>query len=175
MFRRDAFSLVELLLVIVITGIIGALVLLNMTSKDAIDVQVEARNMVRSIHSLRSAWLDYHADKFTLLGVPDFDINDPSFVASLEVYADRSFSDEIGRYGSVDIVTRRINASNFKQHVYIGFRPNSSSTFGVESGLRNRVIDVLKSSNFLSLYGLVKADGTDYTGQAGEPILIRVW
>jgi prepilin-type N-terminal cleavage/methylation domain-containing protein len=173
--KRDGFSLIELMIVVIIVGIVAALVMLNATANETVDVQVTAKRVIRSIHSLRSAWLAYQADNFELLGVPSFNINDPSVKRALERYSDRKLDDDIARYGSIDIRCERGTGANSNQErIYLGFKPSAHSTFG-NAEQKDRVIDILETDPMRSDYNLVKEDGHPYDGDANSSIMIRVW
>jgi hypothetical protein len=124
-----------------------------------VDAQVEAKRVIRALYSLRSAWLSYHADKFVMLGVPDYNVLTDSAVltASLDRYIDsRTFDEDTKRYG-------RINISSIVNRVYLGF--NGDGDFGDNDSLKNSVIDILKS-DFGKDYGIVNTSGDLYTGGA---------
>ena len=126
--KRGAFSLVELLLVVVIMGIVGALILLNMSTSESIDAQTEAMRYVRSVHGVRNAWIAYMADRHVFLGVPDYDATDPAqaeaILRSLDLYADKAgLADDVSRYGNIRIETVQGPAPNAKyySHIFLGF------------------------------------------------------
>ncbi|MDR3331870.1 MAG: type II secretion system GspH family protein [Synergistaceae bacterium] len=169
-FRNGGFSLVEILLVIVITGIIGALILINMSSSTRVDAQVEAKRVVHALYSLRSAWLSYHADKFAMLGVPSYNIATDSGVvaASLDRYIDnRDFGEETKRYGSIDISS--IVANNRVERVYLGF--NGAGDFGDDDSLKSSVQNIL-NGDFGSDYGILSKSGDHYA--PGGSFMIRI-
>ncbi|MDR3255962.1 MAG: type II secretion system GspH family protein [Synergistaceae bacterium] len=166
--RSGGFSLVELLLVIVITGILGALLLLNASSSEKVDAQVEAKRIVRSLHSLRTAWLSYNSDKFEMLGVPSYNISTDSAIVtkSLELYmSTRKLDEETARYGSIDIQT--VNGTG-GDRVYLGF--NSKGDFGGSDMLKTSVPGIL--SGMSADYGIVGAAGGAYV--QGGSIMIRI-
>ncbi|MDR3076227.1 MAG: prepilin-type N-terminal cleavage/methylation domain-containing protein, partial [Synergistaceae bacterium] len=78
---NKGFTLVELLLVIVLIAILMALVTLSGANMmESTNAQTEARRLIRTVHSLRSAWLACYADKQTMIGItpipPDTWTND---------------------------------------------------------------------------------------------------
>jgi prepilin-type N-terminal cleavage/methylation domain-containing protein len=123
------FSLVELLLVIVLIAILMALVTLSGSNMmESTNAQTEVRRLIRTVQSLRSAWLACYADTQTMIGItplapPDvWDNNTDSNLISqrLSQYSDRSLADEIERYGRIKVVPNLTNPGD----IYIGFSPS---------------------------------------------------
>ncbi|MDR1581428.1 MAG: prepilin-type N-terminal cleavage/methylation domain-containing protein [Synergistaceae bacterium] len=106
---KKGFSLVELLLVIVLIAIIMALVTLSGGSMMAsTSAQTEARRLIRTVQSLRSAWYACYADTQVMLGVNGATLtNNGTFAENLardlSTYSDRSLTEEAARYGSISI------------------------------------------------------------------------
>jgi prepilin-type N-terminal cleavage/methylation domain-containing protein len=167
--KREAFSLVELMLVVVIMGILGALILLNMSTSERIDAQTEAKRFVRSLYSLRSSWIAYHADKHVFLGVPHYSLTDATQVAavqwSLEIYADRpDFRDDVSRYGKINIIT--VPETTAYSQIYLGF--DCTGDFGGDANKKDEVLGILKGE-FGQSYRLTSVDS------AVDSLLLRVW
>ncbi|MDR0615273.1 MAG: prepilin-type N-terminal cleavage/methylation domain-containing protein [Synergistaceae bacterium] len=164
--KREAFSLVELLLVVVIMGILGALILLNMSTSERIDAQTEAKRFVRSLHSLRSAWIAYNADKYTFLGVPNYDPTDAAQVTavqrSLEIYANRAdFAADVRRYGKINIITDPVNDAYSR--IYLGF--DGTGDFGGDADKKDAVMDILEG-DFGKSYQIMASF---------DSLMLRVW
>ena len=123
--RGKGFSLVELLLVIVIVAILSGIVLLNLSSEEVIDAQAEARQLVRSLQSVRSSWLAYYADRNVMLGIPGGGTYAAGshLVRSLEIYAGReSLWDDVKKYGSSLIVRSVADSTAAKPlRIYVGY------------------------------------------------------
>jgi prepilin-type N-terminal cleavage/methylation domain-containing protein len=171
--KRRAFSLVELMLVVVIMGIIGALVLLNMSTSERIDAQGEASRYVRTLHGMRAAWIAYNADKHIFLGVPDYDVTSASQVAavqrSLEIYSGRpDFASDVNRYGNIIIETVPVNEKY--SHIFIGF--NGNGNFGGNTNKKEETLRILNSDFGLS-YNLTSKDSTKSFGS--NNLMLRVW
>jgi prepilin-type N-terminal cleavage/methylation domain-containing protein len=179
MIKREGFSLIELLLVVVITGIICGLVLLNASTHERVDAQVEAKRMIRAIHSIRSAWLAYNTEKFIMLGVPSYDVTSSADRNTaqkiLEKYSDRSLHEDIERYGNISIVTLPDTVTNRPggpvNRVYVGF--TSDGNFGGKAVLKGATQKAL-ANNLAANFGLVSQSGAVYAGSDSESILIRV-
>ncbi|MDR1965435.1 MAG: prepilin-type N-terminal cleavage/methylation domain-containing protein [Synergistaceae bacterium] len=102
--RGKGFTLVELLLVIVLMAVIMALVTLSGSSMiEATNAQTEARRMIRTVQSVRSAWLACYADTQDMPGVPATAWDSDSLMRVLSRYSDRSLSDEAERYGNLEV------------------------------------------------------------------------
>jgi prepilin-type N-terminal cleavage/methylation domain-containing protein len=170
--KREAFSLVELLLVVVIMGILGALILLNMSASERIDAQTEAKRFVRSLYSLRSAWIAYNADKHVFLGVPDYSLADAAQVSavqrSLEIYANRAdFAADVRRYGRINIVTDPVN--NGFSRIYLGY--DITGDFGGDTNKKDEVLAILKDEIDVNL-----TFGESYRIMASfDSLMLRVW
>jgi type II secretory pathway pseudopilin PulG len=167
--KREAFSLVELMLVVVITGILGALILLNMSTSERIDAQTEAKRFVRSLYALRSSWIAYNADKYVFLGVPDYNLSDATQVAavqrSLEIYADRTgLAEDVSRYGNIVIET--VPASEYYSHIFLGF--DGTGDFGGNANKKNEVMGILRGE-FGQSYRVTSVDS------AANSLMLRVW
>jgi prepilin-type N-terminal cleavage/methylation domain-containing protein len=118
---NKGFTLVELLLVIVLIAIIMALVTLSGGSMmESTSAQTEARRLIRTVQSLRSAWLACYADTQVMLG-----INGPAaggtltgnLAVDLGTYSDRSLAEEAARYGII-----AVSADAATGKVEVGFR-----------------------------------------------------
>lgn len=95
--RRGGFSLVELLLVIVIMAIIMALVTLSGASIRSSNAQTEAKQLVRSLQLLRSAWLACYADTYQMPAT------DADLRAGVQRYSDRIWDEEERKYGNMTV------------------------------------------------------------------------
>jgi prepilin-type N-terminal cleavage/methylation domain-containing protein len=175
--KRGAFSLVELMLVVVIMGILGALVILNISTSERIDAQTEAKRFVRSLNSVRSAWLAYVADRHEFLGVPNYSLTDPAQVAavqrSLEIYANRNdLDDDVRRYGKINIMT--VPATPYYSHIFLGFNVDDGD-FGGDDRKKTEVLSIL-NGGFGNAYRLTSGDfGLTSPVLFGGPIMMRVW
>ncbi|MDR1885453.1 MAG: prepilin-type N-terminal cleavage/methylation domain-containing protein [Synergistaceae bacterium] len=186
MTRRKGFSLIEILLVIIIMAVLLGIVLLNFSSEETLDAQTEARQLVRSLQSVRSAWLAYYADRQVMLGVPPEDPGNTSYsansplVRSLEIYASReSLRDDVNKYGGSLVVepVRRDGGAYSKNPVavYIGFTGPwniNARNESVETSVRRLLKD---SAGDFGLLGsgpnYLAYDGPDVKNQT---VLIRV-
>ncbi|MDR1471105.1 MAG: type II secretion system GspH family protein [Synergistaceae bacterium] len=150
--RRAGFSLVELLLVIVIMAIITALVTLSGASIRSSGAQSEAKQIVRALQSLRSAWLAHYADKYVMW------LDNDGLMENIRRYSDRSWTEEVSKYGRI-IVT-----SNDAGRIEIGFSGpwNLPSSVAAESNLIAQTIEGWRSD-----YGINFNNGN-------KQILIRV-
>ncbi|MDR1515165.1 MAG: type II secretion system GspH family protein [Synergistaceae bacterium] len=167
--KKRAFSLVELMLVVVILGIIGALILLNMSTSEKIDAQGEANRYVRSLHSVRAAWIAYNADKHVFLGVPSYDVTQAAVIQrSLEIYASRpDLASDVNRYGGIIIET--VPATATYSRIYLGF--DGSGNFG-GSGNKGDILRILNGAFGVS-YNLTSKDSTKSFGD--NNLMLRVW
>jgi prepilin-type N-terminal cleavage/methylation domain-containing protein len=103
---KKGFTLVELLLVIVLIAIIMALITLSGGSMmESTSAQTEARRLIRTVQSLRSAWYACYADTQAMLGVkgPVDNTLTGNLAKDLGTYSDRSLADEEARYGSISV------------------------------------------------------------------------
>ena len=104
---KKGFTLVELLLVIVLIAIIMALVTLSGTSMmESTSAQTEARRLIRTVQSLRSAWYACYADTQVMLGVKGPETGNTltgNLTKDLSTYSDRSLEDEVRRYGPISV------------------------------------------------------------------------
>jgi prepilin-type N-terminal cleavage/methylation domain-containing protein len=105
--RKEGFTLVELLLVIVLIAILMALVTLSGGSMiGSASAQTAARRLIRSVQSLRSAWYACYADTQVMLGVKGPGAGHTlsgSLIRDISVYSDRSLADEVARYGDISV------------------------------------------------------------------------
>jgi prepilin-type N-terminal cleavage/methylation domain-containing protein len=106
--KQSGFSLVELLMVIVIMGIIMALVTLSGTSIQSASAQTEAKQLIRSLQYLRSAWLACYADTYQFL--------DTSLDQMIPRYSDRNWKEETDKYGGITMAS-----DNSSGRIDIGF------------------------------------------------------
>jgi prepilin-type N-terminal cleavage/methylation domain-containing protein len=118
---KRGFTLVELLLVIVLIAIIMALVTLSGGSMmESTSAQTEARRLIRTVQSLRSAWYACYADTQAMLGVKgpasDGVTLTGNLTADLSTYSDRSLADEVKRYGNIDV------SADTSGKISVGFR-----------------------------------------------------
>ncbi|MDR0652589.1 MAG: prepilin-type N-terminal cleavage/methylation domain-containing protein [Synergistaceae bacterium] len=98
---KKGFTLVELLLVIVLIAIIMALVTLSGSSMmESTSAQTEARRLIRTLQSLRSAWYACYADTQVMLGVNGNTLTG-NLARDLGTYSDRSLAEEEERYGII--------------------------------------------------------------------------
>ena len=170
--KRGAFSLVELLLVVVIMGIVGALILLNMSTSESIDAQTEAMRYVRSVHGVRNAWIAYMADRHVFLGVPEITDHD-ALLNSLDLYADKAgLADDVSRYGNIRIETVQGPAPNAKyySHIFLGF--DGTGGFGGDARKKNETLNI-HNGPFGASYRLANGDGGTSFGDNNR--LRRVW
>jgi prepilin-type N-terminal cleavage/methylation domain-containing protein len=179
--KRGAFSLVELLVVIVILGILTALIMLNVSSYERVDAQVEAKRYVESVYTLRSALFAYFADNYDFPRT--YDPSDAAMAAAtrkaFEKYAGRGLDDEIARYGDIYFQKGewKDNTGADKEGGYcIGFAGNG--TFGGKE-LKKQAMGVLLSEKFYGDYDLgylgpvLPATGDDPANL--RTVIIRVW
>ncbi len=180
--KARAFTLVEVLLVIVIIAILAGLVLTGFSAVSAVDANTEAAKLMRSLQQLRSAWLAYYADEHEMLGVSGDNTTSPYGVGSYEeemlsARMEASAADLIDRYGTIRIASKPgLNGAA----IYIGFSGNwfkGRENFGgrtaeiVESMKR-----ILKDGGYV-LYGQIGDDGdiAPYGDQdSDQRILVRV-
>jgi prepilin-type N-terminal cleavage/methylation domain-containing protein len=166
--KRAAFSLVELMLVVVIMGIVGALILLNMSTSERIDAQAEARRYVRSVYSVRGAWIAYMADRHVFLGVPGAS-DMGAVLKSLDLYADRAgLADDVKRYGSLMIETVPVNA--YYSHIFLGF--DGTGDFGGKTP--GDTIAIL-NGEFGAGYRLTSVDASIIDSVKNNNLMLRVW
>ncbi|MDR0649443.1 MAG: prepilin-type N-terminal cleavage/methylation domain-containing protein [Synergistaceae bacterium] len=166
--KRGAFSLVELLLVVVIMGIVGALILLNMSTSESIDAQTEAMRYVRSVHGVRSAWIAYMADRHVFLGVPEITDHD-ALLNSLDLYADKAgLADDVSRYGNIMIET--VPVTEYYSHIFLGF--DGTGGFGGDARKKNETLNILNGP-FGTSYRLTNGDGGTSFGD--NKLMLRVW
>jgi len=116
--KNKGFSLVELLLVIVLMAIIMALVTLSGANMmESTSAQTEARRLIRSLQSLRSAWLACYADTQQMLGITTILTSD-ELTKTLSVYSNRSLGEENTRYGQISVDISPANTNS----IYIGYK-----------------------------------------------------
>ncbi|MDR3354974.1 MAG: type II secretion system GspH family protein [Synergistaceae bacterium] len=173
--RKKGFSLVELLLVIVILAILSGVVMLSLSSGEVIDAQTEARQLVRSLQSVRSSWLAYYADKNEMLGLPGGGIyaaNSP-LVRSLEIYADReALRDDVTKYGGSLVVRSFVDSGGARPlKVYIGYQ-GSWKLEQKNAEVKRSIKKLLAESDF----GLLGADYKKYafTESDNQTVLLRM-
>jgi prepilin-type N-terminal cleavage/methylation domain-containing protein len=173
--RDKGFSLAELLLVIVIMAILSGIVLLNLSSEEIIDAQTEARQLVRSLQSVRSSWLAYYADRNVMLGIPGsgaYAANSP-LVRSLEIYADReSLRDDVTKYGGSLIVQSTVGTTSANPlRIYVGYR--GTWRLGVRNAEVVRSIKRLLADSDSGLLGSTFAK-YDFSESDNQTVLLRV-
>lgn len=104
---KKGFTLVELLLVIVLIAIIMALVTLSGSSMmESTSAQTEARRLIRTVQSLRSAWHACYADTQVMLGVRGPETGNTltgNLFRDFSTYSDRSLTEEVTRYGNISV------------------------------------------------------------------------
>lgn len=146
---RRGFSLAEIVIVIVIMGIIVALVALGGSSSEGINAQTEARRYIRTLQTLRSAWIAAYADTGQMIGItmpgtiPSnpgagqhvLNGSDPAtqpLINTLTKYTDRIVVDDIRRYGGTLILrTAPVTQGNA---VYLGFQGRWDLSRGEDGG-----------------------------------------
>jgi hypothetical protein len=85
-------------------GVIMAVVTLSGGSMiQNTNAQTEARRLIRSAQSLRSAWLACYADTQIMPGITQTPGTDVSELISR--YSDRSMADDVARYGAIIITS----------------------------------------------------------------------
>ena len=171
--KARAFSLVEILLVIVIIAILTGILLMGFSAVHAVDANAEAAKLMRSLQQLRSGWLAYYADTYEMLDdVGDHDVGS-SVDKTLSEYMGASAADLIDRYGKIVIATPRIPHDN-GEVIYIGFAGPwfSNANFG------SRTAEIVESMQRILKdggYGLYRQQGVGirlYDG--GQRILLRI-
>jgi prepilin-type N-terminal cleavage/methylation domain-containing protein len=130
---KKGFTLVELLLVIVLMAIIMAVVTLSGSNMiESTNAQTEARKLIREVQLLRSAWLACYADSQVQIGILPAEA---SVTEQIRAYSDRSLSEEIDRYGDIDII------SNDSGLIRIGFK--GPWNLGMNRDAVNTMIEVI--------------------------------
>jgi prepilin-type N-terminal cleavage/methylation domain-containing protein len=159
-FGKKGFTLVELLLVIVLIAIIMALVTLSGSSMmESTSAQTEARRLIRTVQSLRSAWYACYADTQVMLGVNGTLTG--NLAADLATYSDRSLEEEEARYGPISVdVTSGKKSVGFLGPWHLSSRANAA-------------IDTMKTilNAQRGDYDLVVTEGT---GDENVSVFIRV-
>lgn len=123
--KANAFTLIEVLLVIVIIAILTGLLLTGFSAVSAVDANTEAAKLMRSLQQLRSGWLAYYTDEHKMLGVEDensdktYDAED-NVMRELSERMEAQVADLIERYGNVRIVARPSKPDNGTE-IYLGF------------------------------------------------------
>jgi prepilin-type N-terminal cleavage/methylation domain-containing protein len=173
--KREAFSLVELMLVVVIMGIVGALILINMSTSEDIDAHTEARRYVRAVYSVRNAWIAYMADRHIFLGVPDYSSADYKAVLnSLDMYADRAgLAADAARYGNIKIET--VPVTSYYSHIFLGF--DGTGDFGGDADRKDDTLGILDRA-FGTSYNLTSKDlnKSDMPSLGvAHNLMLRVW
>jgi prepilin-type N-terminal cleavage/methylation domain-containing protein len=126
---NKGFTLIELLLVIVLMAIIMALVTLSGSSMiESTSAQTEARRLIRTAQSLRSAWYACYADTQVMSGVNGATLTG-DLAGDLRTYSDRSLAEEVARYGqiSVDVTQAGKISVGFLGPWNLGGRVNASA------------------------------------------------
>ncbi|MDR3279696.1 MAG: prepilin-type N-terminal cleavage/methylation domain-containing protein [Synergistaceae bacterium] len=114
--KSKGFSLVELLLVIVLMAILMAVVTLSGSNMmESTSAQTEARRLVRSLQSLRSAWLACYSDTQQMPGLT-VATTSVELQKLLGTYSDRVLNEERGRYGPISF-----NSFGNPDNIFIGF------------------------------------------------------
>ncbi|MDR1137714.1 MAG: prepilin-type N-terminal cleavage/methylation domain-containing protein [Synergistaceae bacterium] len=133
---KKGFTLVELLLVIVLVAIIMALVTLSGANMvESTNAQTEARKLIRTVHSLRSAWFSCYADSQALVGIT------PSAApinTTIGAYSDRALDDEISRYGNIAVRSGDVAPGS----IYIGFA-GPWNLNNMNAGTVNSMIEII--------------------------------
>jgi prepilin-type N-terminal cleavage/methylation domain-containing protein len=144
---NKGFTLVELLLVIVLIAIIMALVTLSGGSMmESTSAQTEARRLIRTVQSLRSAWFACYADTQVMLGVNGPEAGGTltgNLTADLGTYSDRSLTEEAARYGniSVDVTPAGKISVGFLGPWNLGNRVNAAAQETMMTILKNQAGD----------------------------------
>jgi prepilin-type N-terminal cleavage/methylation domain-containing protein len=160
--RSKGFSLVELLLVIVLMAIIMALVTVSGSSMmQSTSAQAEARRLMRTVQSLRSAWLAAYADTQMMPGVTS-DLTPSELLKKISIYSDRSLSEEVDRYGNIVVETDTPAAGA----IAIGFAGPWNLTGRVNNDAISTMKDMINNQK--------KDYGVDFTIGTSDRILIRI-
>ena len=165
--RKRGFSLVEILFVIVLLGILMALIALSGPSMlQSTSGQTEARRMLRSLQSLRSAWLACYADKQAMPGITTA-TSSADLYKLISVYSDRDLSEELQRYFKASNREIVVTSGDGGNQIFIGFRGewNLGETIGNKAA--NTMADILDEQK--DLYGVSRN-----TNGGIDTILIRI-
>ncbi len=100
--RREGFSLVEVLIVIIIIAILAGLLVMGLGGTQE---SADATRLINGIKALKSAYIACYADTHKYLPANAGAGASSDLVASLEKYAGKSLFDEIHAFGSVTIQT----------------------------------------------------------------------
>ena len=154
------FTLVELLLVIVLIAILMALVTLSgFNMVNTTNAQTEARRIIRTVHSLRSAWLAYYAGEQKMM-------DPPGNVDKLRQYSDRNLTDEETRYGNINVKIPPESRST-----YIGFDGKNGEIWSKQAAMTEMIKNSLIAQ--AADYGLI-IDYEDANGSEPNSVYIRI-
>lgn len=168
---RRAFSLAELLVVMMIVVILAGSVSLGGKSKVTVDAFTEATKIEESIRSLRSAWLAYYAETYyqdlrvpttKTTYVPDDTAGSEAnrMIAHLGAYRDRPIEEDIARFGGIVV------GAHTDGGVYIGL---ADVTGKIEDANVRSDVERMLTSSALDL-----RDGSFAKYRGGGELLIRI-
>ena len=171
---RKGFSLVEMIIVMIILAVLSAFMLMSGSTSTLVDDKTEADKIVRALQSMRSGWIASYSDNQEFLGlrgtsVPasqTFNASAP-FTKSLEVYIDRTFDDEIAKYGNIMLITDSTSPGN--PRVYLGF------ALSADKRPKDEVLKILqKDAGEHGLFGYTAPSFSSFLSSNAN-ILLRVY
>ena len=152
--RREGFTLVELLIVIVVIGILSAMMMLSST--EAVS-SAKANNIVSNLRNLKTAALSWYIDSIDSLpssGLGNFGADNNKYMAYVKKYLSNSNASDIADY----------QIGEYGSKWYLLYKGSDASNTSVLNKLNSRRQSV----------GLLKNDRTDATlTKDGVCILVR--